>query len=87
MMNLVSLPTQYSGTDLPAFISNFESQQLRLITLSKAFSNSYQKTFPIFLAQDTAKRDFLLGFLVKYHKNLIDNFTMKDSLSYADIEQ
>jgi len=64
IMNLVSLPTQYSGTDLPGFISKFESQWLHLTKLSKASSNSYRKTFATFLNEDTAKRDFLLGFLV-----------------------
>jgi len=41
IMNLVSLPTQYSGTDSPGFISKFESQWLHLTKLSKASSNSY----------------------------------------------
>jgi len=41
IMNLVSIPTQYSGTDLPGFISKFQSQWLHLTELSKASSNSY----------------------------------------------
>jgi hypothetical protein len=28
-----------------------------------------------------------MGFLVKHHKNVIDNLTTKDSLSYADVKQ
>jgi len=87
IMNLVSLPTQYSGTDLPGFISKFESQWLHLTKLSKASSDSYWKTFATFLNEDMAKRDFLLGVLVKHHKNVIDNLTTKDSLSYADVKQ
>jgi len=87
IMNLVSLPTQYSGTDLPGFISNVESQWLHLTKLSKASSDSYRKTFATFLNEDKAKRDFLLGFSVKHHKNMIDNLTTKDSLSYADVKQ
>ena len=47
--NLVSLPTQYSGTDLPGFISKFESQWLHLTKLSKTSSVSYPKTFATFL--------------------------------------
>ena len=86
-MNLVSLPTQYFGTDLRGFISKFESQWLHLTKLSKASSDSYRKIFATFLNEDKAKRDFLLGFLVKHHKNVIDNLTTKDSLSYADIKQ
>jgi len=87
IMNLVSLPTQYSGTDLPGFISKFESQWLHLTKLSKASSDSYRKTFATFLNEDKAKRDFLLGFLAKHHKNVINNLTTKDSLSYADGKQ
>ena len=87
IMNLVSLPTQYSGTDLPGFISKFESQWLHHAKLSKASSNSYQKTFATFLNEHKAKRDFLFSFLVRYHKNVIDNVTTKDSLSYADVKQ
>jgi len=67
IINLVSLPTQYSGTDLPGFISKFESQWLHLTKLSKASSDTYRKTFAAFLNEDKAKRDFLLGFLVKHH--------------------
>ena len=28
-----------------------------------------------------------MGFLVKHHKNVIDNLMTKDSLSYADVNQ
>jgi len=87
IMNLVSLLAQYSGTDLSGFISKFESQWLHITKLSKASSDSYRKTFATFLNKDNAKRDFLLGFLVKHHKNGIDNLTTKDSLSYADVQQ
>jgi len=87
IMHLVSLPTRYSGTDLPGFISKFESQWLQLTSLSKASSDSYRKTLATFLHEDKAKTDFLLGFLVKHHKNVFDNLTTKDSLSYADVKQ
>ena len=87
IINLVSLPTQYSGTDLPGFLSKFESQWLHLTKLSKASSDSYQNTFATFLNENKAKRDFPLCFLVKHHKNMIDNLTTKDSLSYAEVKQ
>jgi len=86
-MNLVSLPTQHCGSDLPGFISKFESQSLHLMKLSKASSDLYQKTYAMFLNEDKAKRDCLLGFLVKHHKNVIDNLTTKDSSSYADVKK
>ena len=41
IMNLVTLPTQYSGTDLRGCISKFESQWLHLMTLTKASSDLY----------------------------------------------
>jgi len=87
IMYLVSLPTQYSGTDLPGFISKFESRWLHLTKLSKASSDSYRKIFATFLNEDKVKRDFLLGFLVKHHKNVIDNLRTEDSLSSADVKQ
>jgi len=87
IMNLVSLPTQYSGNNLSEFISKFESQWLHLTKLSKGSSDSYRTTFAAFLNEDKAKRDFLMGFLVRHHKNVIDNLTTKDSLSYADVKQ
>jgi len=87
IMNLVSLPTQFSGSDLPGFISKLESQWLHLTKLLKDSSDAHQQTFATFLNEDKAKRDFLLGFLVKHHKNVIDNLTTKDSLLYADIKQ
>jgi len=87
IMNLVSLPTQYSGKDLPGFISKFESQWLHLAKLSKAYSYSYRKTFTSFLGDDKAKRDIPLGCLVKHSKNVIDILITKDSLSYADVQE
>jgi hypothetical protein len=87
LMNLVSLPTQDSGNNLSEFISKFESQWLHLTKLSKGSSDSYRTTFAAYLHEDKDKRNFLIGFLVKHHKNVIDNLTTKDSLSYADVKQ
>jgi len=87
IMNLVTLPIQYSGSDLPGFISKFESQWLNLAKLSKASSNSYRKSFAILLNEYKANRDFLLGFLAKHHKTINDNLTTKGSLLYTDVEQ
>jgi len=41
ILNLVSLATQYFGTNLPGFKSKFESQRLHLRKLLKASSDSY----------------------------------------------
>jgi len=86
-MNPVSLCTEYSGNNLSDFISKFESQWLHLSKYSKGSSDSYRTTFAAFLNEDKAKRNFLMGLLVKHHKNVIDNLMTKDSLSYADVKQ
>jgi len=62
IINLVSLPSQYSGKNLSEFISKFESQWLHLTKLSKGSLDSYRTTFAAFLQEDKAKRDFLMGF-------------------------
>jgi len=86
IMNIVSRPTQYSVNNLSGVISNMRLQSLHLTKLSKAFFDSYRRRSAACLKKDNAKRDFLLGFLVKHHKNGVDNLTTKDSLSYADVE-
>jgi len=58
IMNLVSVPTQYSGNNLSEFISKFESQWLHLTKLSKGSTDLYRRTFGAFLKEDKAKRDF-----------------------------
>jgi len=65
IMNLVSLPTQYSGNNLSEFISKFESQGLHLTKLWKGSSDSYRTTFGASLQEDQAKRDCLMGFWLK----------------------
>jgi hypothetical protein len=55
IMNLVSLPTQYSGNNLSEFISKFESQWLHLTKLSKGSLDSYRTTFSAFLSEGKAK--------------------------------
>jgi len=87
IMNLVSLPTQYSGNNLSESSSKFESRWLHLTKLSKGSSDLYRTTFVAFLKQAKGKRDFFMGFLLKHHKNVIDNLTTKDSLSYTDVKR
>jgi len=87
IMNLVSLPPQYSGTDLPGFISNFESLWLHLTKLWRASCNSYQNTFTAFLAEHKVKHDFVLGFFDEEHYNMIYNLATNDSWSYVDVKQ
>jgi len=55
IMNLVSLPTQHSGSNLSEFISKFESQWLHLTKLSIGSFDSYRMTFAAFPPEDKAK--------------------------------
>jgi len=87
IMNLVTLSTQYSGTDLPGLVPKFESQWLHLTKLSKTSSHSYRITFATFRNEDMAKRHFLLGLLVEHNRNVVDNLTTTDSVSSADVMQ
>jgi hypothetical protein len=87
IMNLVSLPTQYSGNNWLDFNSKFESQWVHLFKLSKGSSDSYQTTFAAFLHEVMAKEDFSMGLLVKHLKHVFNNLTTEDSLSYADVKQ
>jgi hypothetical protein len=52
IMNLVTLPTQYSGNNLSELISKFESKCLHLTKLSKGSSDSYQTSFAALLNED-----------------------------------
>src|SRR5690606_881241 len=69
------------------FVSSFETEWLRLRKLCGASKDSYRVAFSKFLDEDKAKRDFLLGFLVRHHKNVVDNLSTKDNLSFADGKQ
>src|SRR5690606_17070381 len=52
-------------------------------------SDSYRTDLKTFLGHDKAKRDFLLGFLVRHPdwKNIVDNLTTKDALSYSNVKR
>ena len=69
------------------FIATFEGEWLRLSQLASSTKDSYRTNFAKFLAEDKAKRDFLLGFLVDHHKNIVDNLTTKDDKSYTDVKR
>ena len=74
IMVLTTLPTTLDSTQsLSAFVQRFETEWLRLSSLAKASSDSYRQSFAKFLAEDKAKRDFLLGFIVNQYPNVVDN--------------
>lgn len=86
--SLASLSVAYDKeVPIASFVSKFETEWLRLQKLAKASSDSYRQTFAKFLQEDKAKRDFLLGFLVTHEKNVVDNLSTKDELSYAEVKQ
>ena len=39
------------------------------------------------MGEDKAKRDFLLGFLVGHQKNIVDNLSIKDDFTFAEVKQ
>jgi ribosomal protein L37AE/L43A len=90
IMTFTSLPSAYDPSEPQAigqFIDRFETEWARLqsLTYGSNDSDTYRVKFREFLEEDKAKRDFLLGFLVKHHENVVDNLTTKDSLSYSDV--
>lgn len=50
------------------FITNCESERLNLLKLRRDSSDIYRQQFAIFLKNDKAKRDFLLGMISCHHK-------------------
>lgn len=88
IMTLVSLPSQYEPSQpISLFLQSFEQEWLRLSNLAKSSKDSYRKSFHTFLCEDKAKRDFLLGFLVRHHPNVVDNLSTKDQLTFAEVKQ
>ncbi|RKF83297.1 hypothetical protein GcM3_014032, partial [Golovinomyces cichoracearum] len=69
------------------FIQRFESEWFQLHRLARDSTDSYRQEFGTFLGNDKAKRDFLLGMLSRHCKNVVDNLTTKDDLSFTDVKQ
>ncbi|KHJ31598.1 hypothetical protein EV44_g3365 [Erysiphe necator] len=69
------------------FIINFESEWFKLLKLTRDSSDTYRQQFAVFLGNDKAKRDFLLGLISRHHKNIVDNLTTKDNLTFAEVKQ
>jgi hypothetical protein len=68
-------------------MDRFETEWARLQSLTNGSNDSdtYSIKFRECVEEEKAKRDFLLGFHVKHHENVVDNPTTKDSLSYSDV--
>lgn len=86
--SLASLSTAYDRSiPISTFILQFKTKWLRLYKLAKSSSDGYRQSFAKFLNEDKAKRDFLLGFLVSHEKNVVDNLSAKDNLTFSDVKQ
>ncbi|KAI1006125.1 hypothetical protein K3495_g2098 [Podosphaera aphanis] len=69
------------------FVRRFEAEHYKLRRLAESCSDPYQRDFGVFLERDKTKRDFLLGLLSKRLKNVVDNLTTKDNLTYSMVKQ
>ncbi|POS85107.1 hypothetical protein EPUL_004235 [Erysiphe pulchra] len=86
--NLCQLFTSYdSAKPLFEFIQMFESEWYKLYRLARDSNEEYRQDFANFLLKDLVKRNFLLGFLSRYKKNVVDNSTTKTDLTFAAVKQ
>ncbi|CAJ2645143.1 unnamed protein product [Trifolium pratense] len=86
--NLCHLFTAYDATKtLSEFIQLFENEWYKLYRLARDSNEEYRQDFANFLQKDLVKRDFLLGFLSRYKKNIVDNLTTKTDLTFAVVKQ
>lgn len=84
-----SLSSTYDpSTPLSDFISTFETEWTRLQKLTKSSrTDAYRNAMAQLLDFDEAKRDWLLAFLAPHHRNIIDNLTTKEGLTYHAVKQ
>jgi len=69
------------------FIDSYETEWERLYQESASGpANGYRQALGTFLSFDEAKRDFLLGGLVKHYPNPVDNLSTKDNLTYVELK-
>ena len=66
------------------FIDLFNMEWKKLETLAQSDTDPSRIAFHSYLAQDTARRDFLLAFK-NHHKNIVNNLTTKHHVSYCDV--
>jgi len=69
------------------FLDSYETEwELLYQQTASGPANGYRPALRTFLSFDKAKRHFLLGALVKYYPNLVDNLSTKDNLTYAELK-
>ncbi|KAI0996810.1 hypothetical protein K3495_g11372 [Podosphaera aphanis] len=82
------LPQRYDPSlPLSNFIENFESEYFRLLKLSSGSTEEHRQLFAKFFEHDKTKREYLLGFLSPFLKNVVDNLTTKGDLSFDEVKQ
>ncbi|RKF84043.1 hypothetical protein GcM3_002022 [Golovinomyces cichoracearum] len=85
---LCQLITAYGSLNTIAdYIQLFETEWNKLYRLARDKNEEYRQDFAKFLQKDLAKRDFLLGFLSRYKRNVVDNLTTKSDLTFAAVKQ
>ncbi|KAI0991975.1 hypothetical protein K3495_g16211, partial [Podosphaera aphanis] len=86
--NLYELKSVYNASQsITSFIEQFETQWFKLHKLSRESTDSDRREIAFFFEKDTIKRDFLLGFLARHKKNVVDNLTTKNNLSFSEVKQ
>ncbi|RKF76774.1 hypothetical protein GcM3_076024, partial [Golovinomyces cichoracearum] len=82
------LITAYGSLNtLADYIQLFKTEWNKLCRLARDSNEEYRQDFAKFLQKDLAKRDFLLGFLSRYKKDVVDNLTTKLDLTFAAVKQ
>jgi hypothetical protein len=81
-----------AGSDISAFIQQFEKEWARLVQSTASSNEStneslqYSKDFETFLLHDRAKRNFLLASLLDRYPNQVDNISTKDVLTFQEVK-
>ncbi|POS82475.1 hypothetical protein EPUL_006148 [Erysiphe pulchra] len=71
---------------LSEFIRLFENEWYKLYRLARDSNEEYRQDLAMFLQKDLVKRDFLLTFLSRHKKNVVDNLTTKTDLTFAVVK-
>lgn len=76
-----------SSQPISHYIQKFESEYFRLNKLVGGSEEEHRKHGSNYFSHDKTKRDFLLGFLSRHQKNVVDNLTTKGDLTYDEVKQ
>lgn len=86
--SLMSLSSTYdSNGTMASFLDVYENEYFRTTSLARESSSLSRQKIADFLDDDEIKRDLILAFLSRHHKNIVDNLVTKDNLSYTEVKQ